>query len=1097
MMKTRVWIAAAALVAAVCAGLNPAAAQGVTTGAIAGTVTDQNGAPVANAQVQIVNKQTGFSSGGITRDNGSYLVQSLETGGPYTLTVRRIGFEPAKRENLVISLTVTTRIDVKLVQQAASLSGVLITASRTEDITPTAMGTKTIISEKILERKASATRNLTDFIAASPQVSVSGPGFSAGGMSNRMNNVQIDGATERDAFGLGSTGQPGGQISAKAISIDAVKEFQILLAPYDVRQGNFGGLLLNAVTKSGTNTMHGTAYRYYRDQDYGRNVPTLRATEFKRDMYGFSLGGPIIKDRLHFFTANEWQRESTPVSGPYLGQPADATTAFGWTSDETTRFEAAYKAKGSDPGSAGPLNTPTPMDNIFGRLDFQLNDVHRIVMRYNFTDANNDNRRQTGRSATRAIYTSNMHSIRSIKRAPVVQIFSNFKNGLSNELFLGENDERLRRAPKTGFPQVTINYSGGRAIIAGADQFSQGNELDQNLKEITDNLTIPRGNHTWVIGTRHELGKIRNLFSQSSYGVWSFSTIDDFEAGKALSFRRAFILSQGGNAYFDALQSALYTQDSWNVSPNFNLTYGLRADKSTFLKDNSYALAVDSAYGHHETAKGALQYSPRVGFNWDVHGDQTVQMRGGIGVFVGVPAYVWMENAYVNNGKVITFLNCNTGGSTDPAPAFNADPTTIEVCGNGKGAKPIGAVNFLDAGLKFPQPLRMNFAVDRVLGQSNMVATIEGLYSRTLNQLFYINNNVAGIQGYDKFGRAMYGSIATSGVPTPVLPPAVVAAGGGSRFSEAITVQNQNRDFAYNVTAQLRKRYADNWEALIAYTYGHAQDVQSLTSSTSISNLQFGRTLAGDQLNASTTTSLFDQPHKVSAFVTRTLGWDMLADKWLGSWARGLSTDISLSYSGVSGSPHDYVYGGSSPRGDLNSDGLTSNDLMYVPTDATDPNQIRFSTLTVSGQTITPAEQATAFNQYIQSNKCLRDQRGKIMARNSCRLPWSNNMDLSLRQEVPLVMQHRLALQLDIFNFGNMLNKTWGQQRVSPYSGNNNIPLVSVTGMSSADRANAVPIVTYNFLTVDPNRTGTPQPYTVGNFTSNYWRMQLAARYSF
>ena len=799
-------------------------------------------------------------------------------------------------------------------------------------------------------------------------------------MSNRMNNVQIDGATERDVFGLGSTGQPGGQISAKAISIDAVKEYQILLAPYDVRQGNFGGLLLNAVTKSGTNQFEGSAYEYYRNQDYGRDVPVLRATEFIRKQLGFTLGGPIIKDKLHFFTANEWQRESTPVTGPFFGQPTSSAVAFPFTDADVTRFAAAYAAVvgGADPGTAGIVNSPTPMNNLFGRLDFQFNSSNRLVARFNYTDATNDNRRQNARSATRGVYSTNFHSINHNKKAPVIQLFSNFKNGWNNEAFAGASWVQDRRAPKTTDPQITVNYSGNRAILAGSDQFSQGNELDAYTYEFTDNLSIPHGNHSLVIGTRNEFVKIRNLFTQSSYGVWNFADIASFEAGTPNGFRRAFVLSNDGNVYFNALQTALYAQDQWSVTPRLSLTIGLRGDISNFLTDNKYALAIDTAYGHHETPGSSFQFSPRLGFNWDATGDEINQLRGGIGLFVGTPPYVWMENAYAQNGNIITFLNCGSGAgnATNPAPAFSVDPTVYTTCADGKGTKPIGDVSFLDKGLKFPQPLRANLAYDRVL-PFNLVATVEGLYSKTLNQLFFVNDNLKGPQGTDAHGRVLYGTIAATGISTAVRPDAVVTAGGTARFTTAIETHNQNKDYAYNLTGQLRKRYADNWEALVAYSYGHAYDVQSFTSSTHISNWQFGRTLFGKQEDPFTTVSLFDQPHKFSALVTRTINWSWMAER-MGSWASGLTTDLTVSYQGSSGAPHDYIYGGSSGRGDLNADGVQGNDLIYVPTDVNDPNQIRFANLTVGSDTLTAQQQADAFNALIDKTPCLSQNRGKI-----------------------------------------------------------------------------------------------------------------------
>ena len=1108
------FIAALGFVSAAMMGTD-AHAQGVTTGAVTGFVTDASGNALEAVQISIRNATTGFTQRTISREGGRYSLSNLEVGGPYTLEARRIGYQPQTRTGIQVQLSQSARIDLRMEAQATQLNEVEIISTTGEIIAPTSTGTKTTVSQQALERSPTTTRNLVDFTRAAPQVSSSGPGFSGGGMSNRMNNVQIDGATERDVFGLGSTGQPGGQISAKAISIDAVKEYQILLAPYDVRQGNFGGLLLNAVTKSGTNEFSGSAFKYYRNQDYGRDVDVLRATDFNRHQTGFSLGGPIIRDKLHFFTANEWTRESTPVSGPFFGQPSTSAVAFPFTDAEITQFENAYKAKSGnpEPGTAGIVNSPTPMDNLFGRLDWQVNGNHRLVARMNYTDATNNNRRQNARTATRGIYSSNFHAINSNKKSPVVQLYSTFANGWSNEAFVGATWVRDRRTSPTGrFPQITINYSANRQIIAGTDQFSQGNELDADTYEFTNNLTIPRGNHSFVLGTRNELVKIRNLFSQSTYGVWTFANVADFENNVATGMRLGLALSEDPSVYFDAMQSAFYAQDTWTATPKLTLTMGLRGDLSRFLTDNDYAPAIDSAYGERETTKGAFQFSPRLGFNFDVTGDQMNQIRGGIGLFVGTPPYVWMENPYAQNGRTITFLQCGTAlGSSNPAPAFTVDPSGITACANGQGAKPIGDVSFIDKDLKFPQPMRANLAYDRVL-PGNMVASVEGLYSKTLNQLFFVNRNLAAPRATDKFGRTLYGVVAgpvgtnPGGQVTTDRPAQVTAVAcppgspsncnATSRFSTAIDVENQSEDYAYNLTAQLRKRYSNGWEALIAYNYGRAYDVQSFTSSTHISNWSFGRTLYGPQEEpGEPTTSLFDQPHKISGFVTKTLNWGRVLGN---SWADDLGMDITLGYQGVSGAPHDYVYGGSSSRGDLNADGIVGNDLIYIPNDVNDTNEIRFANVTVSGETLAAADQAAAFNQFIEGNECLSSSRGKILERNSCRLPFSHNFDLSLRQNIPLVRgEQRVAIQLDIFNFGNLLNKDWGQQRVNPVSTFNNISLLTHTGSSSADPSVAVPTVNFNYRTFDPDKDGALEEYRVGNFVSNYWRMQLSARISF
>ena len=1065
-------------------------AQGVTTGAIGGRVTDEQGAGIAGVQISAVNRANGFSSTVTSRNDGRYLIPNLEVG-TYDLTFRRVGFDPVRRRDLIVALSQVLPQDVQLTAQATQLSGVVIVAATTtETFTPTNTSVKTIVTDTTLQRLPSLSRNIIDMVRVSPQVSTSGAGYSAGGMSNRMNNVQIDGATERDVFGLGATGTPGAETNSRSVSLEAVKELQVLLAPFDVRQGNFGGLLVNAVTKGGTNEFHGSVYGYYRDQDYGRNVPELRSTPFDRAQYGFSLGGPIIKDRLQFFVAPEWQDENTPVTGPYHLQPAGISgPAFPIREEDLTRFEQLMAAKNMpDVGTPGYANIPNPLLNMFARLDFRINDTHRSVLRYNYSEGERL-RQQNNRSATTAVYSGNFHTFDTWKIAPVFQLFSVFGNGSSNELFLGYNRARNRRTPESPYPQITVSAltspTGGTAsIIAGADQFSQGNELDTDTYELTNNFNFQRGNHTITLGTRNEYVDLRNLFNQSSYGVWSFRGLDSLAAGNANTYRRAFILKDGGNVFFRALQSAWYVQDQWQVSPNVAVTLGVRADLSKFLDDVDHNLAIDSAYGRStsDVPKSSVQFSPRLGFNWDLTGDQTQQLRGGIGLFVGTPPYVWLENAYVNSGNIITFLNC--GGSAPPAPAFNIDPEANPTCRNGAGSKPIGDVSFLSSSLKFPQPMRMSLGYDRSLPM-DLVFSVEGLYSKTLNQFFFVNRNLEGIQTQDPFGRDIYATTfnATTGVASPKLPASVVANGGLARFSTAIDIINQSNDFAWSLTTSMRKRYSNNWEAQVAYTHARARDVQSFGSSTHISNWQFGRTLSGDQLEPFTGISLFDQTHKVTATGTYTK-----------HWAAGWSTDFTATYSGVSGAPHDYVYLNSGSSGDLNGDGRNGNDLIYIPNDAFNTSEIRFQniTATVNGvpNTIvaTVAEQQAAFEAFIENSPCLSGQRGNILQRNSCKLPFLNQVDVAIRQTIPAVRGQRLSLQADITNFGNLLNKNWGQQRVAANSGNSNVPLLTHRGMSTTDPSTAIPIVQFS-----PSQ----QEYIVSNFAANFWRFQLSARYSF
>jgi hypothetical protein len=383
-------------------------------------------------------------------------------------------------------------------------------------------------------------------------------------------------------------------------------------------------------------------------------------------------------------------------------------------------------------------------------------------------------------------------------------------------------------------------------------------------------------------------------------------------------------------------------------------------------------------------------------------------------------------------------------------------------------------VNLLDEDLKFPQTFRASLGYDRELGLWGLVGTVEALYTRGINSLFYVNRNLAGEQGVDRNGRVIYGdSIRTNGRSVPALID--------SRYSEVIDVTNQSEDYSWSITGQLQKRFDDRFEARASYTYSQAKDIQSLGSSRAISNWRFGRTLSGSQLDKTATTSLFDQPHKVQLSGTYTFPWQ--------TW----KTDLSLIYSGVSGAPHDYIYrnGPTSGSGDLNADGVQGNDLIYVPADVDDPSEIMFRDVTnSSGQvTVSAADQAAAFDRFINSVDCLREGRGQLLERNSCRAPWSNILDLSLRQSLPSVQGHTLALQVDVFNFTNLLNKEWGQVALAPGL-NSNVPLLTHVGQTSEALAGSNGSQGIFQFSLNQER------YNTQNLASNY-QIQVSLRYSY
>ncbi len=1050
-------MAVLAILAVGTAGLSAQA----TTGSIMGTIRVQEGTP-AGTQITVRNLATGFTRSVIASDNGRYLVPGLETG-TYEVSTTSIGFAKETR-TVSVALGQATRVDFSLSTQAVELGAITVrSSSSTALISPTRTGVLTTVSDSAMRRLPTLNRNFTDFVALTPQVSttLSNGGLSGGGVNNRYNQVQIDGTNETDMFGLGATGQPGGQADGKSIGIEAVKEYQVLLAPFDVRYGNFAGLLINAVTKSGTNQWHGSLYGYGTNQGLARTQDYIN--NFKQYNYGFSLGGPIMKNKMLFFTNVELQSYNTPATGVYEGMLGDNGQPVISTAD-INAAKSAIESYGIPTGSAGPVSLQRPLTNIFARLDFpSLPHNSSLVLRYNYSHAL---RTALGRYPTTLALTSNEYQYESTKNAPALELRTNFSNGAFNELRASYTRVREPRTAKGApdQPQITVYVPGG-SIVAGTERYSQGNEVDQDIVELVDNVTLPFGQHTVVLGTQNEFFKARNLYAQSVNGVWSFDSADSLSAGQAYSYIVG-VPAPGtgdGSVRFRTNTLALYAQDEWAVSPNFTLTYGLRADMPFFLNKPPTNPVVLQDFGRNTAniPSGHIQWSPRVGFNWDVTGDQKNQLRGGIGSFVGHPAYVWMSNAFQNSGLTgVNLLSCYTSA----APAFDAsvahNPPTQ--CANGVTASAGSEIDLLQSSMRMPQTLRASLGYDRDLGH-NVIATVEGLYTKGIYSPFYYNLALQGPQGVDDHGRVMYG-------PAPYAPVLKVP---GRGF--VIDVGNQNKNHFYNLTAKLTHRFAGNWEGTLAYTYSRGWDVQSFTSSTAYSQYRYGRVWAGNQMDQTATRSSFEQRNRIIA---------------QGSYTFPTNTTLSLTYTGASGIPYNFVY-----NSDLNGDGLSYNDPIYVPTDATDPNQIRFQDFTsydANGNPVvhTAAQQGQEFNQFIDSNACLRDSRGKIMARNACTASWANLVNVSVRQSLRTISMQNVSLELDIFNFMNLLNKKWGKQGTDTYS---NVSLLTYRGLSNGSGSTLYAGDSQPVLNFDPSRV------TIANYDnlqSNY-QIQLSLRYTF
>jgi hypothetical protein len=1101
MSKIRPLIGLVAVVASLFLPVASASAQAVTTGGITGTIVDADGKPIESAQIQLRNPLTGYNVGANTRANGSFLIQGVEPNSNYRLTIRRIGYAPMTRDGIIITLGQTRREDFKLVREVAQLGEVSITASATDAvINASKTGTSTTLSDSALHRLPSLQRNFADFVQLVPQVSTTTGYLSGGGVNLRQNSIQIDGAQSSDPFGLGTTGQPGSSANAKSIPLDAVKEYQVLLSPFDVRQGNFGGLLINAVTRSGTNEMHGTLYTDTRTQAFTRTAP--QNTQFSQQHYSGSVGGPVIQDKLFFFMSGELQRKQFPASGSYIGasdqyvnqaivdQIKSATSAYGLT----------------DPGTGEQIQKQNPNRNAFIRFDAYLPMNTRLVLRHNYASADNTtfSRSDASNSSPLFTLTSNKYDLSNTSKSTVAELLTNFSNGTYNEMLFNYATIADFRTVPVRFPQLTIrgiprsdDATKTTSVQVGTEASSQGNSLDQKTIELTDNVTIPMGSHAITVGGKGLWYQSINLFGQNSLGSWTFTSLANFQAGIASNYVVSAPAPTDPNAGLATIKTSTYTgyvEDNWQATPTLSLNFGVRMDKPVFSTTPPDNAPVASIYGRNTSSvPHEAQFSPRLGFNWDATGDQRNQVRGGVGEFTGPPPFVYLSNAFGNSGlSGFAALTCNgvtTGATSAAVPAFNATniatPPTTCAAAAGKAGTTLAlgaAVNTIDPSFKMPKYLKATLGYDHRFG-NGIISTIEGLYTRSANNAFYQNlalfdsttRKLVSL-GQDSHGRFLYGNLSATGATPKTY---------GGR-TQVLDLTNSSGDYTWSVTGQLQKSFSDNFEGSLAYTHQQSYDVVSVTSSTAGSNFRYQRDVSGDLADLSATRGKYDQPHRLVA---------------TGTYRFPTATDVSFIYQGSSGAPFDFVYGSNGgTTGDLNGDGQSQNDLIYVPTSATNASEILFSGYNgTAAQQATAASQAAAFESFIASTPCLNDQRGRIMTRNSCRNPWVNEVDLSLAQSLgklgPKSLQN-LQVRLDVINFGNLLNKNWGRQAFSDQGSTcgqicSATVVLTHTGFAApsgaVSNANAIPVVTYNTLY---------QAFNSNNLSSLY-TMQLSMRYSF
>ena len=1052
-----------------------ARAQGVTGSAVQGTVTSPDSGRVADAQVELRNILTGAIYRATSGSNGRYFIDNVQPGSGYVLTVRAIGFQPSSRSDISLSLGQRLTADVALAPEAVQLAELEVTAEADPLINAARTGPSQRISDSAIARLPLQGRNFTDLIQVSPQV----VGTSVAGQNNRYNNLQIDGGVNNDVFGLAETGSPGGQARARPIPVEAVKEFQVLVAPFDVRQGSFTGGLVNTITRSGSNEWTGSLFAFYQDKGISgfRTDPTFPGLSVGQ--YGGTLGGPIVRDRLHFFAAVDIQDREAPFSSSFnlTGDDASDLGRTGFTLAEANRFRDILVDQYGMTGIGDPTSPElaNPNVNLFGKLSYQADRLGLFELTYNRVDAERD---ILGRNATSTTIPGRLRDGYQLSNSGYVfdnltntarlRWTSQFGNGISNELLAGYSAVRDERALGSDFPLVLARAgqvgTAGSFIAAGAERFSQLNSLDQDIISLQNNLSFGTGQHRVTVGTANEFYSFDNAFFQARIGVWAFNSIDSVAAGLPAAFQRVLptpARPEGPVAQFNVQQFGLYAQDEWTPNERITLTAGIRMDvpfndkpaENPALSANSL-LPINTA----NFPSGNVLWSPRLGFNIDPTGRGETIVRGGVGYFTGRPPYVWLSNAFVGTGLEQVDLTCVGAGVV---PEFTVDPANQPTsCAGGGGATAARpSPSYFVDDFKFPQTFRISVGADRRLPWG-LVGTVDFLYSKNVNQLYLRDANLVN-RGPNSEGRFMYGTIGTGSTGSFVATPLrITPSSGPEAIGAAVLHSNTPLGRTYLGTVQLQKSFASGLEFSVGYTYSNSKDAISLTSSQAFSNFQFAA-VDGPLESRNLTTSFFHVPHKVTVSGTVNLP---------------LRTALSVIYIGRSGDPYAWIV-----NGDANADGINGNDLPFIPAD---PSQI----------TLADPTQYAALDEFIQSQDCLQDNRGRIMERNSCQNPWQNYLNARLSGTIPTIGTQGLELSLDLFNVLNFFDRDWGlYKQVSEFE--EGPRFLNAVGY---DAANDRPVYRFSAPSIIETTVFGENPSGAqSGVNRSRWTMQLGARYRF
>ncbi|MGP1592010.1 MAG: TonB-dependent receptor [Prevotella multiformis] len=1014
----------------------------ITTSGISGKVTSQ-GEDVIGATVTATHVPSGTVYRAVTNIDGRYTIQGMRVGGPYKVSVAYVGQKTKTFENVTLRLGETEELSCSLQDDSKELQEVVVTGSAGVNATKT--GAATSLSSKQIADMPSITHGIADVARLNPQLTTSNNGaMSFAGTSNRYNSFMIDGAANNDVFGLAADGANGGQAGAQPVSMETIEQIQVNVAPFDVRQGGFTGGAINAITKSGTNVFHGSVYGFGNNQNLiGSKYPLADggyAPKYnKQQEYnaGITFGGPIIKDKLFFF-ANYEKTNKTYPNLYTLGAESSAVDAAK-ASDVLAKIADLAQRQGVNyPTALSTEDIYTRSDKGGLKLDWNINETNKATLRWSIVSASQLNNAGSRKALNGSSYA---YPFKSVTNSFIAELQSRLSPSVANEARASYVRVRDKRDINGEYPSISVNNVGGGSVNLGIERSSMANRLDQDIYTLEDNLTWYKGNHTYTFGTHNELYKFTNLFIQDLFGSYTFKNYDafksyyeDYIAGTidpAKSYLNQYRYGHANTdvtgdprweASFGAAQLSFYAQDKWDVSNNFQLTYGLRMDMPVIFDTptanepfNQYAETRGWNVKTNQKLSSTPLWSPRVGFRWDINHDHRFILRGGAGVFTGRIPFVWISNNYSNTGIQLSTYNSYKTNGLD----LLLDPNAQEANASKLKATGSQTINVYDRHFKFAQNLRFNLGFDfNVLGIN---WTAEAIYSKTLNDILY--QNLAYEQTGKTYGQ-VYGS---AGAPVEDNRPLFAKTTNGTPFANIYKLSNTSKGYTVNLSLKAEKHFNFGLDLMASYTWTRSMSVNNGGSSVAESNWRFNYTYRNSN-DPELGRSAYNVPHRLQASVYYHANYGSKKE-----W----QTTVGLIYQGRSGSPYTLYY-----YGDVNEDGANGNDLFFIPTDA-QIDKMRFDETDFSANALTKAVFGEGFTApkltedmqrqlmkyWIGNDSYMKKHRGEFYKRYADNLAFEHHFDVHLAQKYSFKVggqMNSLELSFDIINVGNLLNKDWG-----------------------------------------------------------------------